>query len=271
MSSPPTTLPVLGYVNINGVVFQAPADTYINLPIYLLISQYTDLEGNIIKIEYSPNQVHIFCVGLPLYGEQQIRYSPLNPNIPLLILDNNSTVAGGIMTTPPLGYIMVNAYQTPDGAPDIVQTARTKQDFETRAPVVKVKLYQGTLVRWYDPDDIISHRVVGAWNSTNTDIIPFIFTPTKPASIPVVIYVLPSDFDATIYKALNGDLQSLSDTDATSHYLNFGIKEGRTYKAPGKPVVQPPASLPTTTGGSNSNTFLMVGVVVLGAFLMTKK
>jgi len=165
---------------------------------------------------------------------------------------------------------MVNSYQTPDGAPDIVQTARTKQDFDTRAPVVKVKLYQGTLVRWYEPDDIMSHQVMGAKNASG-DIIPFIFTPNKPASIPVVIYVLPSDFDAIIYKALNGDLQGLSDADAKSHYLTNGIKEGRSYKTSAPPVVQPPASLPTTTGGSNSNTFLMVGAVLLGGYVLTKK
>ena len=64
---------------------------------------------------------------------------------------------------------MVDSYQTPDGI--IVQIVRTKQDFDTKAPVIQVKLYQGTLVRWYDPDGYPAHRVVGALNSKKKQIL----------------------------------------------------------------------------------------------------
>ena len=272
MSSIPTSILVKGYVDLNGNVFKAPENSYITLSTYLLISQYTDLEGNVITISFSSNQNHIFCVGLPLYSGQTIRYSSFHTNIPLLIKDNLTETINDKMTKPPLGFKMVDSYQTPDGI--IVQIVRTKQDFETKSPVIQVKLYQGTLIRWYDPDGYPAHRVVGAMNSTKTDIIPFNFIPPKIASIPVLINIIPNDFDVAVYKALNGDLQSLSDDDAKSHYLKFGIKEGRNYKAqpaPPVPSVVVKPSVPTTTGGSNSNTYLMIGAFIFRRFFINEK
>ena len=80
---------------------------------------------------------------------------------------------------------------------------------------------------------------------------------------------LPVDFNVTLYKTLNGDLQSLSDDDAKNHYLQFGMKEGRSYKAPPPPPVV--LVKPTTTTDSNSTTYIMIGGCILGGYLLMKK
>lgn len=41
---------------------------------------------------------------------------------------------------------------------------------------------------------------------------------------------LPKDFDVGFYKRIYPDLANLSDIDASNHYINYGIKEGRLYK-----------------------------------------
>jgi hypothetical protein len=41
---------------------------------------------------------------------------------------------------------------------------------------------------------------------------------------------LPLDFDSKEYKVLNNDLEKFSDEDATKHFLNHGINEGRLHK-----------------------------------------
>lgn len=41
---------------------------------------------------------------------------------------------------------------------------------------------------------------------------------------------LPLDFDSKEYKVLNNDLKDISDEDATKHFLNHGVNEGRLYK-----------------------------------------
>ena len=41
---------------------------------------------------------------------------------------------------------------------------------------------------------------------------------------------LPNDFDAKIYKNMHADLIHFSNKDASQHFINFGIDEGRKYK-----------------------------------------
>ena len=111
-----------------------------------------------------------------------------------------------------------------------------------------------------------------------TTTIPTTSDPVLPPSVTIVsppptitqptLTVLPVDFDVAVYKALNQDLQSLSDADAKSHYLQFGLKERRSYKAPPPPVIVIP---PTTTESSNSNTYFMIGGCILGGYLLLMK
>ena len=41
---------------------------------------------------------------------------------------------------------------------------------------------------------------------------------------------LPNDFDPSIYKFLNNDLQHLTNNDLIQHFIHNGMKEGRLYK-----------------------------------------
>jgi hypothetical protein len=47
---------------------------------------------------------------------------------------------------------------------------------------------------------------------------------------------LPSDFNPNEYKGLHPDLTELHNNDATTHFINHGMAEGRPYKR-GQPLI----------------------------------
>lgn len=53
---------------------------------------------------------------------------------------------------------------------------------------------------------------------------------TKNINININKCIIEKDFDVKMYKELNRDLQSMSDSEAIIHYLNFGKSEKRLYK-----------------------------------------
>ena len=81
------------------------------------------------------------------------------------------------------------------------------------------------------------------------------------ALAPAPVAGLPADFDPSMYLALNKDLQDASqgmskpvaEAWATQHYLSYGIKEGRAYRAPAPAASAPVAGLPA---GFDSKTYV---------------
>ena len=92
---------------------------------------------------------------------------------------------------------------------------------------------------------------------------------------PPRIYKLPIDFDVIAYLQFNPDLKGMSELEAKTHYGTTGRINGRMYKTI-KPVVvqQSPVVVqpdPEVKPPTKSNTYLIIGACVLGAFILMKK
>jgi hypothetical protein len=111
-------------------------------------------------------------------------------------------------------------------------------------------------------DYILYNSDLNGWNETDAKTHYIRWGQTEGR-----IYKLPLDFDASAYLKHNPDLKLTTETEAKIHYGYSGRKDipARIYKNITPPVVE----TPKMTGGSN--TYLIVGIVVLGAFLLTRK
>jgi hypothetical protein len=147
----PTFWNVKNYITIdNRLCVPNTGELYVSLKVYQLISQYTDLNGNVNRLEATPTEDNVFCIGLPVYEGRATHTIGFNSSVPLLTLTNSVVINNGFMEAKPKGSIKVTAFWTEDLQPYCAYgTIAGQPPFYDGVNLQYIDLWEGTRVLCY--------------------------------------------------------------------------------------------------------------------------